>query len=196
MYAVADERVWHHRRMPVPRKLLIDGEDVVLSLRTHAKAVALPAVVLVAVAGIAGYLTTLVGDGDVARWVTIGIWVVAGLAILVWSVVPLARWLTTTYTVTTKRVLLTSGLITRVGRAIPLHRVNDVQFEKGLVDRMLGCGTLVISDATEQHGMRLSDVPRVEAVHRQLTGLVFGRDNGRDDDGSQVPREPGSPGAR
>jgi len=182
--------------MSVPRKLLIDGEEVVLSMRTHAKALLLPAVVLVAVAGIAGFLTALVGDGDVAGWVTIGIWVAAAAAIVVWSVVPFLRWITSEYTVTSRRVLLTSGLLTRVGRAIPLHRVNDVQFEKSLLDRMLGCGTLVISEASEQGGMRLNDVPQVEAVHRRLTGLVFGTDDGTDDDGSRPPGDPGAPAGR
>jgi len=182
--------------MSVPRKLLIDGEDVVLSLRTHAKALILPAVVLIAVAGIAGYLSAIVGDGDVQRWVVIGIWVAAAGAIVVWSVIPFLRWLSTEYTVTTMRVLVTSGLLTRVGRAIPLHRVNDVQFEKGLVDRVLGCGSLIISEASEQGGMRLNDVPRIESVHRQLTDLVFDRADGTDDDGSTAPGDHGAPGAR
>jgi hypothetical protein len=53
---------------------------------------------------------------------------------------------------------------------------------------MLGCGTLVISDASEQTGMRLSDVPRIEWVHRELTDLVFGTNDGADDDGSRDPR--------
>ncbi len=61
-------------------------------------------------------------------------------------------------------------------------------FEKGLLDRLLGCGTLVVSDASEQSGMRLRDVPQVESVHRQLTDLIFGGADGRDDDGTTTPR--------
>ncbi len=172
-------------------KLLIDGEEVVLTVRTHAKALILPAVVLIALAGVGGYLTAVVGDGDVARWVLVGIWVAAGAAILVWSVLPFARWLTTQYTFTNRRILSTTGLLTRTGRAIPLTRVNDVQFEKGVLDRVLGCGTLIVSEASEQGGMRLHDVPQVEAVHRRLTSLVFDRDDGRDDDGAPTDRPPG-----
>ncbi len=184
--------IWHHRRMSVPRKLLIDGEDIVVSMRTHAKALIAPAVVVIVLAGIGSYLTAVLtsgnGNGDVSRGVVLGIWVAAALAIIMWSVLPFLRWLTTEYTVTTKRVLLTSGLLTRTGRTIPLSRINDVTFEKGLLDRLLGCGTLVVSDATEQSGMRLRDVPQVESVHRQLTDLIFGGADGRDDDDTTTPR--------
>lgn len=174
--------------MSVPRKLLVDGEEIVLSVRTHAKALILPAVTLIVLAALGGFFTAILGDSSTESWVVIAIWVAVVLGMLVWSVAPFVRWLTTEYTITSKRVLLTSGVFTRKGRAIPLYRVNDVTFEKGLLDRLLGCGTLVISDASEQTGMRLSDVPRIEWVHRQLTDLVFGTNDGADDDGSRDPR--------
>jgi len=181
--------------MTVPNKLLIEGENVVLSVRTHVKALLLPALLLVVVAGVAGYLTALVGDRDVPDWVLIAIWVVAAVVISIWVVIPFLRWITTSYTITSRRVLFTTGIITRTGRAIPLSRINDVQFEKGLVDRLLGCGTLKISEASEQSGLQLHDVPQVESVHRLLTSLVFGRADGRDDDGSP-PMGPGAPSPR
>ena len=173
--------------MSVPRKLLVDGEDIIMSMRTHAKALILPAVALIALAALGGFLTAILGDSQVEKWVVIAIWAAIVLGMVVWSVAPFIRWLTTEYTVTSKRVLLTSGVLTRTGRAIPLYRINDVSFEKGLLDRMLGCGTLVVSDASEQSGMRLHDVPRIEWVHRQLTDLVFGSNDGADDDGSPDP---------
>jgi uncharacterized membrane protein YdbT with pleckstrin-like domain len=174
--------------MSVPRKLLVDGEEIVLSMRTHAKALILPAVVLIVLAALGGFFTAILGDSSTEGWVVVAIWVLVVLGMLVWSVAPFVRWLTTEYTITSKRVLLTSGVFTRKGRAIPLYRVNDVTFQKGLLDRVVGCGTLVISDASEQSGMRLNDVPRIEWVHRQLTDLVFGTDDGADDDGSRDPR--------
>jgi len=174
--------------MSVPRKLLVDGEEIVMSMRTHAKALIMPAVVLIAVAALGGFLTAILGDSSIERWVVYVVWAAVLLGMIVWAVAPFVRWVTTEYTVTTKRVLLTSGVFTRKGRAIPLYRINDVTFEKGLLDRVLGCGTLVVSDASEQSGMRLTDVPRIEWVHRQLTDLVFGTNDGADDDGSRDPR--------
>ena len=173
--------------MSVPSKLLIDGETILLSTRTHAKALILPAVALIVLAAVGGFLTAILGDSSTERWVVIGIWVAVGIGMLVWSVMPFIRWITTEYTITSKRLLLTSGVVSRSGRAIPLYRINDVSFEKGLLDRLLGCGTLIVHDASEMSGMRLTDVPRIEWVHRQLTDLVFGTHDGADDDGSQEP---------
>ena len=104
--------------------------------------------------------------------------------------IPFLRWMTTTYTVTNRRLITRRGIITRSGRDIPLFRINDVAYEKGLLDRLLGCGTLVISDATEKAGVELTDIPNVEQVHLQISDLLFARDDGSDDDGSRVPGEP------
>ena len=50
---------WHDRAVVISRKLLNEGEHIVYSTRTHVKALLLPAVVLIIVAGLAGYLTSL-----------------------------------------------------------------------------------------------------------------------------------------
>jgi hypothetical protein len=54
---------------------------------------------------------------------------------------------------------------------------------------MLGCGTLVISDASTHGSVRLHDIPRVEQVQRQITELLDGGAgrqgvDRRDDDGT------------
>ena len=116
--------------------------------------------------------------------------VVAVPVVVIWVVIPFLRWMTSTYTVTNRRLITRHGIITRTGRDIPLFRINDVAYEKGLLDRILGCGTLIISDATEKAGVVLPDVPNIEQVHLQITDLLFARDDGNDDDGSRVPGEP------
>ena len=71
---------------------------------------------------------------------------------IVWFVLrPFLIWLTATYTITTRRLITRHGVITRRGHDIPLSRISDVAYEKDLIDRLLGCGTLVISDAST-HG--------------------------------------------
>ena len=59
-------------------------------------------------------------------------------------------------------------------------RISDVAYEHGLVDRLLGCGTLVISDASERGQVRLHDIPRVEQVHLQLSDLLYTSHRGLD----------------
>jgi hypothetical protein len=52
-----------------------------------------------------------------------------------------------------------------------------VSYERQILDRLLGCGTLVISAASEFGQIRLHDVPDVERVHLQITELLFGSDS-------------------
>jgi membrane protein YdbS with pleckstrin-like domain len=182
-----DPCVWHDAAMGISKKLLFEGEYVVLSVRGHGKALIWPVAVFVLV--MAGVITALMlkpNDTLVAS----GAAVVAVPLLIVLSLVPFMRWMTSTYTVTNRRLITRQGILTRTGRDIPLFRINDVAYEKGLLDRLLGCGTLIISDATEKAGVVLPDIPHVERVQLQISELLFANDDGNDDDGSRVPGEP------
>ena len=173
--------------MGISQKLLSDGEHVVLSVRTHGKALIAPVALLILV--VAGVLTAAMLQPDKSVWGLVAA-VVAVPVLILWSLIPFLRWMTSTYTVTNRRLITRHGIITRTGRDIPLFRINDVAYEKGLLDRILGCGTLIISDATEKAGVVLPDVPNIEQVHLQISDLLFANDDGTDDDGSRVPGEP------
>jgi uncharacterized membrane protein YdbT with pleckstrin-like domain len=160
--------------MGISPKLLSEGERVILSTRTHWKALILPALVLIVTVGLASFLVAILPSGDahdILMWL-----VIAAAAIVIgwFSLWPFLRWLTSSYTVTNKRLITRTGVITRTGRDIPLYRINDVSHEKHLVDRILGCGTLVISAASEQGQSVLPDVPRVEELQLLLHELLHG----------------------
>jgi uncharacterized membrane protein YdbT with pleckstrin-like domain len=153
-------------------KLLNEGEHVVLSTRTHVKALFVPVVVLLLVSGLAGYLSSL-PDGDHAatwRWV---VWVLAAVVLVWFVVVPFLRWLLTTYTFTNRRLITRTGILTRTGHDIPMNRISDISYEKGLVDRFFGCGTLVVSDASELGRVALRDIPRVEQAQLKVSDELF-----------------------
>lgn len=160
--------------MTLPRKLMIDGEQTVMTTRTHVKALLLPFVILFAVAAAGSYLSgvvwdTMVGGRPIVRWLVMGV----SAVLIIWGVVvPFLRWYLWTYTLTNKRIVEQRGILTRAGRIIPLNRINDVAFEKNLNDRILGSGTLVIHDASETAGLELRDIPHIEDVHRTITTLV------------------------
>lgn len=162
--------------MAISRRLLNESERVVVSTRTHVKALLVPALWLIVIAAVAGYASTFTGGAGKAQPLLVAVvWVIA-LAVAVWLVVqPFLRWLTTTYTVTDRRLITRTGVLSRRGHDIPVPRISDVAYEHGLVDRMLGCGTLVISDASEQGRVRLSDIPHVEQVHLAISDLLFDR---------------------
>ena len=172
-------------------RTLGDDERVVLQTRPHVKMVFGPfLVLLLAAAGIVAALL-LLPDNDSKTWLMAAIGVVALVVIVVWTLVPYLQWRTTSYTFTTRRLITRSGILTKTGRDIPLFRINDFTYERDLLDQMLGCGTIVVSDATEKAGVLLYDVPRVAEVKKQLSELLFKADDGSDD-GEFPPTDPRS----
>jgi uncharacterized membrane protein YdbT with pleckstrin-like domain len=162
-------------------KLLTDGESIVVDTRTHPKALILPLLVLVLTMAVATFLDRQTDNGVVG----LVIWVLALLVLLWWVLRPFLDWLTATYTITTKRLITREGLVSRRGHDIPLARISDVAYDQGVLDRMLGCGTLVVSDASTHGSVRLHDIPDVEQVQRRLTELLDPHlGTARSDDGS------------
>ena len=154
--------------MGISQKLLTDGESVVIDTRTHPKALIGPGIVLVLTVVVAILLDRLVDNG----FVSLLVWIVALVVVVWWCLRPFLDWLTSTYTITSKRLITRQGIISRKGHDIPLMRISDVAFDQGIVDRMLGCGTLVVSDASTHGSVRLHDIPRVESVQRTLSDLL------------------------
>jgi uncharacterized membrane protein YdbT with pleckstrin-like domain len=164
-------------------KLLNPGEHVVVSTRTHPKVLLLPLLILVLILGVAAFAQRT-GGGGAADALHIGVWVVAAVVIVWWVVRPLVDWATTTSTFTNRRFIKRSGLIAKEGRTIPLNRISGVDFEIGLIDRIFGCGTLVVSDASELGRVELEDVPRVEEVQLKVAEELHRLSGHRSDDGT------------
>ena len=154
--------------MVISQKLLNPGENIVVSTRTHPKALLVPLFALIVLLAI-GVAFQMLVDNSTARLVVWGLMAVGILWLVVW---PTLDWLMASYTITNRRLITRHGIITRKGHDIPLSRISDVAYELGLIDRMLGCGTLVISDASTHGQVLLPDIPRVEDTQRRLNELL------------------------
>jgi len=143
-------------------------EQPVLLLHPHWKTLIRPVLVAVLVLAVALVAVAAIPSGAGRLAVA----VIAILALMLWLIVPVLRWRTTTYELTTRRLRVRDGIVTRHGRDIPLARINDISFEKGLLDRLLGSGRLVVESAGEHGQIVLTDIPRVEATQATLYRLV------------------------
>jgi membrane protein YdbS with pleckstrin-like domain len=151
---------------------LSEGERFVLQLHPHWKTLLRPFFVLaVVVAAAIAALILLPPRSDLAA-VRIAIGAVALVLAIIWFLVPLLRWKTTSYALTTRRLQLRSGILTRAGRDFPLIRISDVSFSHGPLDRLLGCGRLVVESAGEHGQLVLTEIPSVERVQATLFQLV------------------------
>ncbi len=146
-----------------PRKLLIPGEEIVLELRPHPIALALPAIALVVGTAVAAWITSSVNG--VVVLVVWGAW----LAMLLIYVVPkTVGWFTSIFVVSSDRVISREGFIAKRSMEIPLEQVNDVRFEQGIFDRMVGAGTLLIQSASTTGTNSFEDIRRPEDVQRTI----------------------------
>jgi uncharacterized membrane protein YdbT with pleckstrin-like domain len=155
-----------------PESILDKDEHVIRNLRPHWRKVAGPVALAPIVVGLASYGWFSLPDDSarkILRWVILA----AALVILLWwSVRPFLFWLTTRYVVTNRRVLMRKGVLSRNGRDVPLTRINDVSFNRTVVERLFGSGTLVIESAGDRGQVALGDVPHVEEVQREIYRLV------------------------
>ena len=157
----------------IPAKLLGDGEEVVMAMRPHWKEMVWPAIVLLLISPAASYVAAIVPDWSTQVWIRLAILVLAVLVVLRWSVWPFLKWLTTSYVVTDRRIITRGGVIAQLGRDMPISRINDVTFEhSGILERVLGCGTLIVESAGERGQLVLRDVPHVEEVQRDVYRLA------------------------
>ena len=149
---------------------LTEDEHLVLRLHPHWKTLIGPVSVAVLVVAAALIAEVVIPSSSASTVIVVA--AVAILAVMLWLIVPVLRWRTTTYELTTRRLRVRSGIVTRHGRDIPLARINDVSFEKGLLDRLLGSGQLVVESAGEHGQILLNDIPRVEFTQATLFRLV------------------------
>jgi uncharacterized membrane protein YdbT with pleckstrin-like domain len=159
--------------MGYPARLLGEGEEIDVALRTHWKALIAPVTILLLTCAVAAFAIAVLPAGGFQAPLAIAILVVAAIVLLRWTVWPWLVWMTSNYIITNRRLIMREGVIKREGRDMPLARVNDVSFAHGsLLERMLGCGTLVVESAGEHGQLVLTDIPHVEDIQRELYRLV------------------------
>jgi uncharacterized membrane protein YdbT with pleckstrin-like domain len=148
--------------MAFPRRLLIPGEDIVLDLRPHPVALALPVLVVVAELIVATWLTTTL---DFSSWIW---WAIVVVIFIIYPARRLIWWLTSNFAVTTERVIHREGWIAKRSMEIPLEQINDVRFEQGIWGRIVGAGTLLISSASEFGTNSFSHIRHPEDVQKTI----------------------------
>jgi membrane protein YdbS with pleckstrin-like domain len=151
---------------------LAAGEEPVVILHPHWKVLVRPIALTFLVVAVLLVGEVLIPAGRAANGERLALAVVAIALLMWWLIIPLLRWRTTVYELTTRRLRLRDGIVARNGRDIPLSRITDISYRKGPLDRLLGSGTLVVESAGEHGQLRLTEIPGVERVQATLFQLV------------------------
>lgn len=155
--------------MAFPKRLLIEGEQLVLDLRPHWIALVMPVLGVIAILVVQYFLYQLNDSWfDDSSFVNMAIGIVAVVAIVAFPVRRFVAWFTSNFAVTSDRVIHREGFIAKRSMEIPLEAINDVRFEQGVIDRMVGAGSLLISSASETGTNTFRDIRHPEEVQRTI----------------------------
>lgn len=158
--------------MPFSRKLLNEGEEVVLDLHPHWE--------YYIKSGVAFAVALLIGVYMLANGWEGPSLAVAGVLVLGalgWLGVTYARWATTNFVITSDRLIYRHGVLSKRGIEIPLERVNTVFFSQTILERVLGSGDLVIESAGEQGRQSFSNVRKPSAVQNEIYKQMEANEN-------------------
>jgi uncharacterized membrane protein YdbT with pleckstrin-like domain len=158
--------------MPYPEKLLGDDEDVVQHLHPHWLTIFWPVVWFLLIVGGASFGTALIPVGRQQGVLRMLVLALAVLLLLSLVLVPLLRWRTTHYVITTHRLLFREGILARRGRDLALSRITDVSFTQTLWERIINSGTLTIESAGDSGATVLRHIPDSDGVQQLLNHMV------------------------
>ncbi len=143
------------------------------------------------------YVTGLIGAAALGLIVGLigstatGVLVDVVAAVLV-IVVGYVRRIFTKYLVTTRRLRITRGIISRKVQETRLDRVQNVNYEQGVIDRLFKVGTVDFDTAgTDDSEFRFEWVNSPEAVVRAVDDAIAAADSRPAD--LEQPRPPASP---
>ncbi len=149
---------------PYPRKLINEGESVVLDLKPHWfffwKHIVVGAVFLVA-------FVIWIGPTGSASWfgwpLGIGLLIYAGFVVEKYLV-----WTYTHFVLTDRRVISRSGIVSKRGTEIPLERINNIDFHQNILLRVIGAGDLDIESAGRDGQSHFDNVRHPDMVQQEI----------------------------
>ena len=159
--------------------LLHEREHQVITVRMHPAVLLSPVVI-----ALAGLIAAVVLNGTLLRdlpFIMMLVWV--GWIILFLRALWLAAtWSVEYFVVTSQRMILTSGLLTRKVAMMPLNKVTDMSFQRSLGGRLFGYGEFILESAGQDQALRnIPFIPYPEQLYLEVCDLLFpSKDEGDD----------------
>ena len=178
--------------MGFPENVLAKGEKVERDLHPHWLTVVVPTIfgLLLAAACIAiAVVTPDDTTGNRIQWAAVIVLVVVAVPAVV---VPYLRWRTTHYVITSHRVMVRRGILTKNGKDITLSKITDVSFQQTVLDRLIRSGSLHIESAGDSPDENLANIPRSNDVQQLINRLIDEDDLRRRTHGRGMADTPGS----
>jgi len=146
---------------------LSEGEELVMDLRPHWIALAIPAAETVLIAGAVAAAEIYLPDS----WPGWTRWAIAAAGVVLFLIRPARRivaWATSHFVITTQRVIHRRGWFAKQSMEIPLENISDVRFHQGVFERIIGAGDLILESPGTFGQETFGDVRRPELVQKTI----------------------------
>ena len=152
-------------------RYLLPHERQVITVHQHPAVLIRPIFECLVGLAIAGWLSVAVSHGN--KTVVLVIWL-AWLVLLFRLVGKVIDWSLNYFVVTSQRMLLAQGVITRKVNMMPLTKVTDMSFERSTLGRILGYGRFNLESAGQDQALKIVDyLPYPEQLYLEVCGLIF-----------------------
>lgn len=162
----------------------------VARFRGHARHLVWPTLVLIGVGGACGFFYGNL-PAPFENWMLL---TAAAVVVFLLVLLPFLRWWSHVYTITTRRVIERSGVLATRRRELSHVRGYTIAERRGLMQRMSGAGTLLLSNGVDEP-LRLKNIPGVALVHEVLVDQVEVNQILAHRDAQPLPSGPLPPGA-
>jgi uncharacterized membrane protein YdbT with pleckstrin-like domain len=96
------------------------------------------------------------------------------------------EWWEYYFVITSQRLLLSQGLVTRKVNMMPLAKVTDMSFNRSPMGQILGYGEFVVESAGQDQALsNVNFLPYPEQLYLEVCGLIFKETD--KDDGTGTP---------
>jgi uncharacterized membrane protein YdbT with pleckstrin-like domain len=153
--------------MAFPRRLLSEGEELVMDLRPHWIALVFPLAETALL--VAAVVAALVYVPD--SWPAWSRWAIVAAGVVLFLIHPLRRivaWATSHFVVTSDRVIHRSGWFAKQSMEIPLENISDVKFNQSVFERVIGAGDLILESPGTFGQEVFGDVRKPEHVQKSI----------------------------
>ncbi|MEO7447707.1 MAG: PH domain-containing protein [Humibacillus sp.] len=181
--------------MAFPENVLAKNEKVERNLHPHWLTVVVPTIFGLLLAAACIVIAVVTPDdetGNRIQWIAVAVLVLVAVPAVV---VPYLRWRTTHYVVTSHRVMVRRGILTKNGKDITLSKITDVSFQQTVTDRIIRSGSLHIESAGDSPDENFSNIPRSNEVQQLINRLIDEDDLRRRGQVNELPGGDPSDGA-
>jgi uncharacterized membrane protein YdbT with pleckstrin-like domain len=162
-------------------------ESVIILARRHPATLIAP--IILVVAGLTASLLYTASSNNNSI-IVILIWSAFGLLVmnLIYKIV---GWWAACFVVSSERMLLITGVVTRLSDSLDLNKVKDIGFERSVIGRLLGYGSFVFRSASDNQKLRLNYIsPRAfERIATEIPSNAQQADAERGGDHAAVEKD-------